>query len=78
MGRTGPSLTRPGVSMFDALRRMLGSVAKDRHGLETLEYAVFAVAFVIAIGGVVGQLKTTMTTAYSDIGTWIATQATKM
>ena len=60
------------------LARVLRGVRNDSRGLETLEYAVFAVAFVVIIGGVVAGLSGNLTTAYGDIGNWISGQASKM
>ena len=54
------------------------AVITDEKGMETLEYAVFAVAFLVIIAGVVAALGGTLGTAYSDIGNWIAAKANAM
>ena len=64
--------------MIDYVRMRLRALMGDQKGLETLEYAVFAVAFVVIIGGVVAALSGDLTTAYTDIGHWIAGQAEDM
>ena len=51
------------------------SALRDKRGLETLEYAVFAVLFVIAIGGFVAALSPGVRTTYGDLGNWIVAQA---
>jgi len=64
--------------MIDYLRVKLRGLMADKKGLETLEYAVFAVAFVVVIGGIVSALSGQLTTAYGDIGNWISGQAKLM
>ena len=64
--------------MLNRFGRILRAVRSDERGLETLEYAVFAVAFVVIIGGVVAGLSGNLTTAYGDIGNWISGQAAEM
>ena len=56
----------------------LRAVFKDERGLETLEYAVFAAAFLVIIAGAVALLSGDIATAYSDIGQYIQGQAAKM
>jgi Flp pilus assembly pilin Flp len=51
---------------------------KDRRGLETLEYAVFAASFLLFVAGAVNLLKGNVNTAYSDIGQFVLKQASKM
>src|SRR5437588_710343 len=63
---------------FWNVAQYLRAVIKDEKGLESLEYAVFAVAFLVIISGVVVALSGTLSTAYSDIGNWIATRAGAM
>ena len=64
--------------MIKKMTRLLRAAMSDNRGLESLEYAVFAVAFVVIIGGVVSALAGDLGTAYSDIGNWIAGQAAAM
>ncbi|HKM64510.1 MAG TPA: hypothetical protein VJY39_18655 [Acidisphaera sp.] len=64
--------------VIDYLRVKLRSLIADRKGLETLEYAMFAVGYLVVISGVVATLRTGLTTAYGNIGTWIVGQASKM
>jgi Flp pilus assembly pilin Flp len=64
--------------MANMLMRRLRAVIRDERGLETLEYAVFAAAFLVIIAGAVALLSTDIATAYSDIGNFIQTQAGNM
>ena len=64
--------------MLNRFGRIVRAIRRDERGLETLEYAVFAVAFVVIIGGVVGTLSGSLTAAYNDIGNWIMGQAADM
>jgi len=64
--------------MIKNFAQQLRAVIKDKKGLESLEYAVFAVAFLVIINGVVIALSSTLSTAYSDIGSWITTTAGAM
>ena len=64
--------------MVRKLTQQLRAVIEDKKGLESLEYAVFAVAFLVIISGVVVALSTTLATAYSDIGNWIVARAGAM
>jgi len=64
--------------MVKKLAQQLRAVIEDKKGLESLEYAVFAVAFLVIIGGVVIALSGAMSTAYSDIGHWLTTTAAAM
>jgi len=64
--------------MIDYVEAKLRALVADKKGLETLEYAVFAVAFVVVIGGIVSALSGNLTTAFGDIGNWISGQAADM
>ena len=64
--------------MLNRFGQILRAVRGDTRGLETLEYAVFAVAFVVVIGTVVAGLSGNLTNAYNDIGNWISAQASGM
>ena len=61
--------------MIKKFRRQLLVVANDKKGLESLEYAVFAVAFLVIIGAVTVALSSSLSSAYSDIGNWLLTTA---
>ena len=50
-------------------------VLHDKRGMETVEYAVFAVGFLIAIGGFVAAVEPGVVATYDDLGNWIVTQA---
>ena len=64
--------------MVRAVAQQLRAVIKDKKGLESLEYAVFAVAFLVIIGGVIVALSGALSTTYSDIGNWITALANGM
>jgi Flp pilus assembly pilin Flp len=64
--------------MVRAVAQQVRAVIKDKKGLESLEYAVFAVAFLVIIGGIIVALNSAMSTTYSDIGNWITTLANGM
>ena len=56
----------------------LRALIRDKKGLESLEYAVFAVAFLVIIGGGIALLSTDLSTAYADIGNFISSKAAAM
>jgi hypothetical protein len=60
--------------LIDHLRALI----QDKKALETLEYAVFAAAFLIMVTGAVALLAPSMSSAYADIGTYIVNLATNM
>jgi Flp pilus assembly pilin Flp len=64
--------------MINTVRRKLSALFGDKKGLETLEYAVFAVAFLVVIVSVTTALSSNLSSAYSSIGNWIKTQAGNM
>jgi len=66
------------TSYLRVLVSALRALTADKKGLETLEYTVFAVAFVVVISGVVAALSTQETAAYHSIGNWMAGQAKQM
>ena len=55
--------------------RSFRGVLRDKRGLETLEYAAFAVLFVVIIGGCVAALGPGVNTTYETLGNWVVTQA---
>ncbi len=64
--------------MVNMIAERLRALLKDERGLETLEYAVFAAAFLVIIAGAVALLSADISTAYTDIGSFIQTQAGNM
>lgn len=61
--------------MINKIGQHFRAVMKDEKGLESLEYTVFALAFLVIIGGIELMLSSTLATAYSDIGNWLTAQA---
>ena len=61
--------------MVKQVAQQLRAVLKDKKGLESLEYAVFAVAFLVIIGAVTLAMSSTLSGAYSDIGHWLLANA---
>jgi Flp pilus assembly pilin Flp len=53
----------------------LRAALKDKRGLETLEYAVFAAAFLGVIAAAVALLSGDLSSAYGSIGNYIKTSA---
>ena len=51
------------------------ALVHDGGGLENAEYAVLAIALVIAVGGFVAAIAPTVSTTCNDFGHWIAGQA---
>jgi Flp pilus assembly pilin Flp len=64
--------------LINMVIQKLRAVVRDERGLETLEYAVFAAAFLVIIAGAVALLSGDIATAYSDIGVFIKNQAAAM
>jgi len=64
--------------VLEKLVHCLVAAINDRRGLETLEYAVFGVAFVGLIVGGVALLGADMSAAYTGIGTYIQNQVGQM
>jgi len=61
--------------------RMLAAVraaTRDRRGLETLEYAVFAASFLFVIAAAVSSLSGNVKAAYTDVGVFVLNQGAKM
>jgi Flp pilus assembly pilin Flp len=57
--------------------RMVG-VGNDNRGLETLEYAVFAAAFLAVIAGVFSVFAPGISSTYSTIGAFVSNTANGM
>jgi Flp pilus assembly pilin Flp len=61
--------------MIYMIALQLRAALKDKRGLETLEYAVFAAAFLGVIAAAVALLSGDLSSAYGSIGTYIKTSA---
>ena len=64
--------------MLEILVHRMRVVIRDRRGLETVECAVFGVAFVGVIIGGAAMLGADMSAAYAGIDTYIQNQVDKM
>jgi len=58
--------------------RQIRAVLTDERGLETLEYAVFAAAFLVIVAGAVTLMSADISAAYTDIGNFISSQGAAM
>ena len=58
--------------MVQMFREHLRAAVNDRRGLETLEYAVFAAAFLSVIAGVMSLFTPGISGTYTDIGVFIS------
>jgi Flp pilus assembly pilin Flp len=56
----------------------LRALLKDKRGLETLEYAVFAAAFLGVIAAAVALLSGDLSSAYGSIGDFIKNSASNV
>jgi len=58
--------------------RQIRAVLENERGLETLEYAVFAAAFLVIVAGAVTLLSSDISAAYTDIGQFISSEGASM
>jgi Flp pilus assembly pilin Flp len=58
--------------------RILQILFADKKGTEALEYAVFAIAFLVIIAGVVAALSGNLSGAYTSIASWMNSTAAKI
>ena len=72
---SGIRVTLGDTLMIYMIALRLRAALKDKRGLETLEYAVFAAAFLGVIAAAVLLLSGDLKTAYGSIGNFIAQSA---
>ena len=64
--------------MIYMIAEKIRAALKSERGLETLEYAVFAAAFLVIVAGAVTLMSADISAAYTDIGNFISSQGGKM
>jgi Flp pilus assembly pilin Flp len=60
------------------IRQTLRALVADDKGVETIEYAVFAVAVIAVVLAVVSQMGATASEAYKELGNWVSTQFARL